>query len=240
MMSTDSPFLSARSLRPEAMDQPDLDAGMHRHALRGLARLNWWSGSSRPFRRPLGILARSNGGRPARVLDVASGGGEVPVALACWAGRRGLAIELTLCDINPRAVDIALRRAASKGVTATGLVRDVTAGPLPGGFDAVFSSLFLHHLPRASALRALGNMARAAGRLLVVCDVNRSLPGLALAAGASRLLTRSPVVHMDAPRSVRAAFTVDEVRGLADGAGLSGARIDRCWPQRWRLEWWKP
>ncbi len=239
MLSTVPTFLSARSLKPEAMDQPGLDAGRHRHALNGLARLNWWSGSSRPFRRPLGMLARATGGRPLKVLDVASGGGEVPVALASWAARQGIAIELTLCDINPRAVGIALRRAASHGVTAAGLAQDVTAGPLPAGFDAVLSSLFLHHLPRASALRALENMARSSGRLLVVCDLNRSLSGLALAAGASRLLTRSPVVHTDAPRSVRAAFTVDEIRGLAESAGLSGARIDRCWPQRWRLEWWR-
>ena len=55
----------------------------------------------------------------------------------------------------------------------------------------------------------------------------------------SRLLTRSPIVHVDGPLSVRAAFTVAEARQLAERAGLSGATIRRHWPQRFLLSWWK-
>ena len=36
-----------------------------------------------------------------------------------------------------------------------------------------------------------------------------------------KVLTRSPIVHVDGPRSVAAAFTVEEVRRLAGQAGLA-------------------
>jgi len=239
-MSATLPLLSTRSLRPEVMDQPGLDRRTHRHALRGLARLNWWSGSSRPFRPGLMELGRSLGGRTMELLDVASGGGDVPVALASSFVRRGIAVRLTLCDVNPRSVGWALERARNAGIEAEGLVLDVTTRELPTSFDAVISSLFLHHLPGRAAVEALERMAGAARRLLMVCDLARTGPGLALAAGASRVLTRSPVVHTDAVLSVRAAFTSGEARELARSAGLRGAMVERCWPQRWRMTWWRP
>jgi len=220
------------------MDQPELDGRAHRRALDGLASLNWWSGTSRPFRNPLRKLCRELG-REARVLDVGCGGGDVPVALGKWGLRRGVATRLTLCDRSPRAVAIALDRARNAGVPADGLVCDATIGSLPLGFDGVVSSLFLHHLSWESARDVLGEMSRAAARLLVVCDLNRSYSGYALATGASRLLTRSPVVHTDAPLSVRSAFTAEEASQLARDAGLEGALVERCWPKRWRLTWWR-
>jgi hypothetical protein len=44
-------------------------------------------------------------------------------------------------------------------------------------------------------------------------------------------------VHYDALVSVRAAFTIEEARALAQSAGLAGAQFERAWPARWRL-WW--
>ena len=39
--------LAQRHLQPEIMDQPDLAPERHFQALRGLERINGWSGSSR-------------------------------------------------------------------------------------------------------------------------------------------------------------------------------------------------
>src|SRR5207248_3643048 len=50
--------LRRRRLRPEWMDQPGLDEGQHRQALRGLERINRLSGSARILWPPLARLAR--------------------------------------------------------------------------------------------------------------------------------------------------------------------------------------
>jgi hypothetical protein len=80
-------------------------------------------------------------------------------------------------------------------------------------------------------------MAQSAGRLVLVNDLRRSVVGLLLAHVGARILSTSEVVHTDGPRSVRAAFTREEVEALAGKAGLQGAKIERRWPCRFLLTW---
>jgi 2-polyprenyl-3-methyl-5-hydroxy-6-metoxy-1,4-benzoquinol methylase len=230
-------MLRQRTLVPEEMDRPDLPAELHEHALGGLARLNRWSGSDRIVWPPIRRLTDQVTDRPLRVLDVACGAGDVMVALARRARRAGIAIDFHAIDISATALDHARRRAAAAGVPVSFNCRDVWTGPLPGGFDAVVSSLFLHHLTVEDAIELLRRMAFATTRLLLVNDLRRTRRGWLLAAAACRLLTRSPVVHVDGPRSVAAAFTPAEALSLAGRAGLHGATVEGRWPFRYLLTW---
>src|SRR5436305_8931277 len=189
------------------MDRADLPAPLHEHALAGLARLNRWSGSDRILWPPIRRLTADITERPLRLLDVACGAGDVIVALARRARRAGIAIDCHAVDISPTALDHARRRAAAAGVAVAFARRDALADPLSGGFDVVTSSLFLHHLTDEQAVELSRRMAAATTRLLLVNDLRRARRGWLLAAAACRLLTRSPVVHVDGPRSVAAAFT---------------------------------
>jgi hypothetical protein len=118
----------------------------------------------------------------------------------------------------------------------TFLQRDVLVGELPEGFDLVCSSLFLHHLSNQEAVALLRNMA-VAGRAVLVQDLLRTRIGFLMALATVRVVTRSRIVRVDGPRSVRAAFTPSEVRALAAEAGLEGARLEACWPERFILKW---
>ena len=134
--------LSQRRRLPEIMDRPDLRPARHLGALRGLARVNFWSGSAGILFRPLADLARRLG-RPIRVLDVASGGGDVPLRLWSKARRAGLDFRIDGCDLSPLAVEHARGRAAAAGADVHFFVRDVLRGPPVSGYDAVTCSLFL-------------------------------------------------------------------------------------------------
>ena len=79
--------MSRRDRQPELMDDPDLEPGRHRHALAGLARLNRVSGSGRLVWSALRDLAVQGGAEPLRILDLATGGGDVPLALVRCAPR---------------------------------------------------------------------------------------------------------------------------------------------------------
>jgi hypothetical protein len=98
-------------------------------------------------------------------------------------------------------------------------------------------SLFLHHLQDRDAVRVLRELARVARVGLVVSDLARSRLGLVLAFGAGRAVTRSRVVHVDSVKSVRAAFTRDELAAMASEAGLNGANVREIWPERLLLTW---
>jgi 2-polyprenyl-3-methyl-5-hydroxy-6-metoxy-1,4-benzoquinol methylase len=218
------------------MDDPGLGAAEHARALVALRRINTLSNSAGILWPAVAALARRTPGRLLRLLDVATGGGDVPVSLLRRAARAGLRLEATGIDVSPTALDAARRRADEAGVPLALTRHDALANELPGGFDVVTSSLFLHHLTDDDAVSLLRRMAAAGGAVLVN-DLHRCRAGHALAWAVSRLLTRSKVVHYDAPQSVAAAFTAAEALELAGRAGLAGAAVRRRWPYRWLLEW---
>ncbi|HEV2971636.1 MAG TPA: methyltransferase domain-containing protein [Pirellulales bacterium] len=176
---------------------------------------------------------------PIRVLDIATGGGDIPIALWRRAKRSRLPIEISACDFSRRAIEVARRRAEKSGAEIEFFSRDVLAEPLPDGFDAIICSLFLHHLSDDDAASLLGRMAEASRRLVLVNDLRRSTPGLLLAYGATKLVTRSDVVRVDGPLSVRAAFTIAEAKAIACRAGLDDCDIRPRWPFRFLLSWWR-
>jgi SAM-dependent methyltransferase len=232
---------SSRCLLPELMDDPALPAAEHRRALAGLARINLVSAAAASLRRPLAHLCASlPAGRPVRVLDVATGGGDVPVRLARWARRRRLPLYIDGCDVHPGAVAIAQGRAARHAVPVRFFTHDALRDGIPPGYDAVISCLFLHHLADAQATHLLAAMGEAASHLVAVNDLLRSPLAYAVAWVGTRVLSASPVVHHDGPLSVRAAFTLEEAGALAAAAGLHGARLRWQWPFRFLLTWRRP
>lgn len=229
-----------REREPEIMDDPALDARRHVTALRALTRINRLSASAGILWKPIKRLARELNLKRLRVLDIATGAGDLPLGLWHKAKRSGLEFELTGVDISARALEFARERAERAGAPIEFRELDVLSGELPDGFDVICTSLFLHHLDDEQAPRLLGKMAAAAGRLVLVNDLLRETRGLLLAHLASRLFTWSDVVQTDGPLSVRAAFTMPEVQSMAESLGLHGATLSRRWPCRFLLAWKKP
>jgi 2-polyprenyl-3-methyl-5-hydroxy-6-metoxy-1,4-benzoquinol methylase len=220
------------------MDDPGLDPGCHARALRGLARINRLSLAAAAHAPLLRAVGRRLG-RTVRVLDVATGSGDVAVSAVRRAAREGIGVELTLADISPVAAEQAGVRARRAGLDARTLVLDAVEGSLPAS-DVVLCSLFLHHLSEADAVRLLSNMREAAPVGISVSDLRRSRRGSLLAASVPRVVTRSPVVHTDAVLSARAAFTIEELGRLVQRAGLVGATIRPAFPARMTLSWMAP
>jgi SAM-dependent methyltransferase len=219
------------------MDDPLLDVREHLRALDGLGRANVVSRTAASLWPHVVRAARQTPGRPLRVLDLACGGGHVAVDLALKARRSGLPVEICGADVSPVAIGRARALANEKQVFVEFVQLDAVRDPLPGGFDLVVSSLFLHHLDEETAIAVIGKMARAARVGGLVTDLRRTRLGYAFAWVGTRLLSRSRVVHVDGARSVRAAFSDEEARGLARAAGLVSASVTRHWPQRWLLAW---
>jgi 2-polyprenyl-3-methyl-5-hydroxy-6-metoxy-1,4-benzoquinol methylase len=231
--------LSQRRLEAELMDQPGLDADVHRQALRGLQRINWFSRSAAIVWPQIRAVAQT--ARPCRVLDIASGGGDVAIAIARRCRTWNPPIEVLGVDMSGTAVEHARQNALRAGVANVLFQQlDVFENSLPADYDVVMCSLFLHHLSNEQAVELLRKMAAATRRLVLVNDLRRTRLGYALAWWGGRLLTRSPIVHVDGPMSVVAAFTCDEALALAEQAGLAKAKIVLRWPQRYLLSWSKP
>lgn len=219
------------------MDDPALDPAEHAAALRGLARLNWISGSAGVLWRPIAALSRRRRGGPLRVLDVATGGGDVPVALWRLARANGCLLTIDGCDRSATAVANARERAQRLGAPIRFMQLDVLNEDLPAGYDVVMSSLFFHHLTEPQIERVLAGMASASRELVLINDLVRSAWTWCAVWLGSRALTRSRVVRIDSLRSVRAALTLPELRAVAARAGLASADLRWQWPCRALLTW---
>src|SRR5437660_11196676 len=131
-------FLSERHRQPEIMDEPDMAGERHAQALRGLERINAWSGSARSLWPPLADLAGSG---PIRALDVATGAGDVPIRLWQKARRHGIALEIAGCDRSASALEYARQRALAAKADVHFFQWDALQAGVPSGYDAVMSSL---------------------------------------------------------------------------------------------------
>ncbi len=230
--------LVKRQFQGEMMDDPNLDAGKHRHALKGLGRLNAISRcASRVFSAIADIAGSVEADQPIRVLDLATGGGDLPVKLAQIAARKRIKLEIAGCDVSATALDYARQLADLHLVDVDFFELNAVTQALPMHYDVITCSLFLHHLSRDNAVRLLKRAGAAAERRLIVNDLARTPTNLCMVYVASRVVTRSKVVHTDATRSVRAAFTASELKQVAENAGLHNAVVRPAFPCRMMLIW---
>ena len=218
------------------MDDPHLPADEHALALRGLRRINFLSRTAAQMSEPLINLARRDNLKQLSLLDIACGGADVPIGVCRIAKQHGITVNLNLLDCSPTALALASQNAQQLGFTCSTRQADLAGDWADSTYDVVTCSLFLHHLPSMDAVIAvLAKMKVSAKRLVIVSDLRRSRSGLLAAWVGGRLLSRSPIVHFDAPTSVRAAWTIDELRTCAQSAGMATATIQTSFPQRMRL-----
>jgi 2-polyprenyl-3-methyl-5-hydroxy-6-metoxy-1,4-benzoquinol methylase len=228
---------NSRHVTPEIMDKPDVAEAAHVSALEGLGRINRTSRAAEHIAKPIIEMARRKNLKKLSMLDIACGGGDVPIEVALMVRDAGVEIELTLLDRSATALRFAAEHAERGGIACKCLESDCTV-KIESQFDVVTNSLFLHHIPEAGGVvDFLKNMRAMATRIVVISDLRRCWDGWMIAWTGSRILSRSEIVHFDAPVSVRAAWTLRELKGFAAEAQLAGARVERSWPWRMLLVW---
>ncbi len=191
--------MKVRSLAPERLDVETPPRDLVEGSYRFLSFINRRLGGVRATRRAFEEFAAGWGpSQKIRVLDVASGTGDIPKALATWDPR----LEFTCLDVRADPSG----RVGVRGNALRLPFRD-------GSFDYVITSLFLHHLGDEAAADALKEFDRVARRGLVMNDLLRRR--------RLYLWTRfftlfgNEIVRHDGPLSVLKSFTVEELRRLA-------------------------
>ncbi len=198
------------------MERPDLPRDELRHALVVLGRLNKWFLSRR-------MLASHV--KPGCVLDVATGGGDIPEYLR----QRGLAHSATGIERSKDVADIA--RELSNGVDLA--CADALRLPFADhAFDTATAHLFFHHLTEDECVAVLKEMTRVARRV-VVLDLERSRV-LYMFLWFVLLFSRNRITRHDGLLSVRRSWTKREVRRLIERAGVR-AHVTSAGPYRWVL-----
>ena len=175
---------------------------------------------------------------PVRLLDVGTGGGDLPIAIARWCRRARIPIRIVAVDLGADACRSA-RRAARDHPEIEVCRADVFALPFaPRSFHLAHCAMFLHHFTQEEIVRILERLSGLVRESIVVNDLHRH----AVAYHAIRILTglfsRSRLVRNDAPLSVRRGFRAADLADLAARSGLPGFRYRWRWAFRylWKVE----
>lgn len=209
----------------EEMDKPDcdpekLDRTYAQFDLVNRAVAGWHSTWIR-YVRP--VLSTT---RPNTLLDIGSGGGDVPRAFARWAARDGFPLEITAIDPDERAHAFASSRPTTPGLSFR---RALSSQLVAEGaqFDVVTSSHVLHHLSPGELSGLLSDSEKLASRLALHSDIERTRIGFALFA-VGTLPLRGSYIREDGLTSIRRSYLAKELRAVVP----SGWRVERQFPFR--------
>jgi len=224
----------------ELLDDPRADPQAVDRELRDIARLNALFGGTRAVVRELTpFFARGPAGREGgshwTLLDVGTGLGDIPRAAARAARRHGITLRLVGIERNRTAARLA--RVAERDEPLASILADGGALPLASrSVDVVVASQVLHHMPRATAVRWVGELDRVARRAVVLADLRRSRVAMAGVWAACLGLAMGGVTRHDAVLSVRRGYSRVEFDALLADAGVparsrrrAGFRIVAAW-----------
>ena len=217
-----------QSFRAERLDAPNVPKAVLAGTFKDLRRINRWfggwslvDGSLRPF--------LPSGGE-VRLLDLAAGAADVPLALARRWRKRGIRLHILAVDLNPTIVELACDAARREGQTDfEAVAADVFQYPWPDqlAYDFVTCSLAFHHFEATQCVKMLELMARLSERAFVVNDLRRSWWGFVGAKFLTWTITRDPFNRHDAPLSILRSFTQAQMQTLVDQAVFpAGMRVE--------------
>jgi 2-polyprenyl-3-methyl-5-hydroxy-6-metoxy-1,4-benzoquinol methylase len=200
----------------EMMDRPQPVSAELERDLRYLRQLNRWFGS---YRLVLSFIRRwIKPGARARVIDLATGSGDIPRLIADCARRIGAHVEIDALDRQPATLEIA-RKLSTRYPEIYYREANILEWDSVETYDVVLCTLALHHFSDEDAVSVLRRCRELSQSFVLVSDLRR---GFLLQAGVyllTEMIFCEPMTRYDARLSAVRAFSVAELRELALRAG---------------------
>jgi len=200
----------------EMMDRPQPVSAELERDLERLRQLNRWFGS---YRLVSTFIRRwIQRGAQMRVVDLATGSGDIPRLVVDHARKVGAQIEIDAVDQQPATLEIA-RSLSAEYPEILYHPANILEWDCSQGYDIALCSLVLHHFNGDDAVKLLRRCRELSKRFVLVSDLRR---GFLLQAGVyllTELIFREPMTRFDARLSAQRAFSFGEMRELATRAG---------------------
>ena len=200
----------------EIMDRPQPVSPELERDLEQLRQLNRWFGSYRlvSFFMRRWIMP----GARMRIVDLATGSGDIPRLLVDFARRIGAQVTVDAVDQQASTLEIA-RSLSSDYPEISYHAANVLEFESSYGYDVALCSLVLHHFSGDDAVKLLQRCRALSKRFVLVSDLRR---GILLQMGVHMLtavIFREPMTRFDARLSAQRAFSFREMHELAARAG---------------------
>lgn len=201
---------------PELMDLPQPVSAELISDLRNLRQLNRYFGS---YALTTHFLRRwIEPGSHLRVLDLATGSGDIPRLVVDYA--RNVGAKATVEAIDQQGSTLEIARSLSAGYPEIDFKQaDVFSFGEEGQYDMVLCSLALHHFSDEQAVRLLERCRQLSRKFVLVSDLRRGWLALVGVHLLTTFIYRDAMTRTDARLSAARAFSFREFRSLAERAG---------------------
>src|SRR5438034_10035115 len=200
----------------EMMDRPQPVSSELEHDLQRLRQLNRWFGS---YRLLSDFMRRwIKPGARMRIVDLATGSGDIPRLLVDFARNIGAHVEIDAVDRQLATLQIARKLSAGYPEISYHEANILEWNSVQT-YDIALCSLTLHHFSDEDAVSVLRRCRALSQKFVLVSDLRR---GFLLRAGVdflTALIFREPMTRFDARLSAQRAFSFNEMRELAVRAG---------------------
>jgi ubiquinone/menaquinone biosynthesis C-methylase UbiE len=170
-------------------------------------------------------------GRTYRMLDLATGSGDIPRMIVNWARRHGVSVKIDAVDRQPATLEIA-RRASTAYPEIDFIRADARSYCEAMTYDVVCCSLALHHFSELDALKVLRRACELSHDKVLVADLERTWFTWACVQAVTTVAARDAMTRHDAKLSVKRAFSYRELGELAQEAGWRNFGHARFVPAR--------
>ena len=226
------PDLTIRASDAEIMDDLDLPASEINPVLAGLGKVNSLLGGHKSLIKALKNFPVCTG---YSISDWGCGGGDALIAIAKWAVKNDLQLNLTGIDAAPAAVSFARQESAGFNnidYLQADVITDINRIQT---HDIIISNLFTHHFDDELWIRLIKNMQASARKGIIITDLHRHWLLYYAIVVITHVFTRSKMARNDGPLSVKRAFKKTELVALLKNAEIDNYNLTWHWPFRWQL-----
>lgn len=158
-----------------------------------------------------------------RVLDLATGSGDVPRLIVDHGRRVGAKVEVAAVDQQASTLEIA-RRLSADYPEITYHEGNILEWCNDDSFDIVLCTLALHHFSEEDAVCLLRHCRKLSRGSVLVSDLRRGFLATIGVYLLTAIIFRAPMTKADGRASARRAFSFGELRSLAERAGWKNFR----------------
>jgi SAM-dependent methyltransferase len=157
-------------------------------------------------------------GDKLRVVDLATGSGDIPRLIVDYAREVGAKIEIDALDRQPATLEIA-RKLSADYPEISYREANILEWNAVDAYDISLCTLALHHFSNQNAVQLLRRCRDLSKRFVLVSDLRRSFFLLGSVYVLTTVIFREPMTRYDARLSAIRSFSFSEMRDLGVRAG---------------------
>ena len=221
-----------RSQRLEHIDTGNYTAEEYESCIGELQLVNRWMGDAHSLRFTLFPEIEAQRLKSFSILDVGAGSGELLRVAAGWARQTNRKVSAVGLELNERSAE-SINEESQRYEEISSVRGNALGLPFADSqFDYVICSLFTHHFLDEQVVQILREMSRVAKRRIFVIDLHRHPIAYFLYTTLGKVVLHNRLLRHDGALSILRSFKAEELRALAQRAGLRDVSVERRFPYR--------